>query len=220
MIRIRQHAPENQEKYLSTISAETKRLSRLVRRMVELSRLQADQPGEYLHSSFDVCELLRRTLVNFADKIEDRGLDVNAQVPEYPIIVAGDADAITQVLYNLLDNAVKFSHAASTLDISLWKQAGKAYVSVRNLGETIPEAELSLLFDRFHKTDRSRSRDRDGIGLGLYIVKTILNNHGEDITVTSRDGLTEFIFSLSLRQGREDAAAPSIRLTEQFTNHS
>ncbi|MDO4750112.1 MAG: HAMP domain-containing sensor histidine kinase [Eubacteriales bacterium] len=191
--------PENQDKYLSTISSETKRLSRLVRQMLDLSRLQAGQSNDYLHGSFDICEVLRRTLVNFVDKIESRGLDVNVQVPEYPITVVGDADAIMQVVYNLLDNAVKFALPGSTLDLSLWKQAGKAYVSVRNLGETIPEAELPLLFDRFHKTDRSRSRNRDGVGLGLYIVKTILNNHGENITVTSQNGVTEFVFTLMLR---------------------
>lgn len=129
-----------------------------------------------------------------------RGLDVDAQVPEEAIEVVGDGDAITQVVYNLLDNAVKFARSGSLLNLSLWKQGAKAYVSVRNTGETIPEAELPHLFDRFHKTDRSRSRDREGVGLGLYIVKTILNNHQEDIAVTSRDGVTEFVFSLTLQK--------------------
>ena len=86
------------------------------------------------------------------------------------------------------------------LGVSLFKQGEKAYISVKNHGATIPPEELALIFDRFHKADRSRSEDRDGYGLGLYIVKTILNNHGEDITVTSRDGVTEFVFSLSLKQ--------------------
>ena len=81
----------------------------------------------------------------------------------------------------------------------LWKDNKKAYVSVRNCGSTIPEAEIPLLFDRFHKSDRSRSQDRDGVGLGLYIVKTILNNHGEDIAVTSRQGVTDFVFTLALK---------------------
>ena len=108
-------------------------------------------------------------------------------------------DAITQVIYNLLDNAIKFSRENSPLTISLWKDSKKAYVSIRNCGSTIPEAEIPLLFDRFHKSDRSRSQDRDGVGLGLYIVKTILNNHGEDIAVTSRQGVTDFVFTLALK---------------------
>ena len=82
--------------------------------------------------------------------------------------------------------------------ISLWKQGDKAYVSVKDHGETIPPSELNLIFDRFHKTDRSRSLDREGVGLGLYIVKTILGNHNEDISVTSADGVTEFVFTLTL----------------------
>jgi len=123
---------------------------------------------------------------------------VDANIPEDSITVLGDSDAITQVVYNLLDNAIKFADTSSTLSISLWKQGRKAYVSVKNSGITIPETELPLVFDRFHKTDRSRSRDRDGVGLGLYIVKSILNSHGEDIYVSSKDGTTEFVFSLSL----------------------
>ena len=191
--------PERQKRYLETISSETKRLSRLVRSMLELSRLQAEDRSVLCQKSFDIAEVLRLTLINFAEKINAQKLDVDFQVPEDPMIVLGDVDAITQVVYNLLDNAIKFSRSGGILGLSLWKDSDKAYVSVRNLGDTIPEAEIALLFDRFHKTDRSRSRNRDGVGLGLYIVKTILNNHGEDIAVTSRDGATDFVFTLTLK---------------------
>ena len=140
-----------------------------------------------------------RTLLSFETKITDRGLDVNVQLPEESIIVRGNVDSYTQVVYNLLDNAVKFAAAGSVLGLSLWKQDGRAYVSVKNQGETISPDELPFIFDRFRKTDRSRSRDRDGVGLGLAIVKTILNNHKEDISVTSREGVTEFVFSAKLK---------------------
>ncbi|MCD8240255.1 MAG: ATP-binding protein, partial [Oscillospiraceae bacterium] len=116
------------------------------------------------------------------------------------MLVCGDADAINQVIYNLLENAVKFAQEGSELAISLFKQGEKAYISIKNHGPVIPAEELPLIFDRFHKADKSRSADRDGYGLGLYIVKTILNNHGEDIAITSRDGATEFVFSLTLKQ--------------------
>lgn len=191
--------PEKQDKYLQIISSESKRLARLVRSMLELSRLQAEDRSVLLKKSFDIAETLRLTLINFADKIECKGLDVDFQVPEDAMPVLGDCDAITQVVYNLLDNAIKFAKDGSALGVSLWKDNCKAYVSVRNHGSTIPEAEIPLLFDRFHKGDRSRSQDRDGVGLGLYIVKTILNNHGEDIAVTSRQGVTDFVFTLSLK---------------------
>ena len=192
-------APEDQDHYLQIISSETKRLSRLVRSMLGLSRLQSEDRTSLLQKSFDIAEVLRLTIISFADKIDGKHLDVDFQVPEDAMFVRGDADAITQVVYNLLDNAIKFSPEGTTLSLSLWKDDEKAYVSVRNHGETIPEDEIPLLFDRFHKADKSRSQNRDGVGLGLYIVQTILHNHGEDIAVTSRDGVTDFVFTLSLK---------------------
>ena len=95
-----------------------------------------------------------------------------------------------------MDNAVKFAEPGSTLCVSLWKSEGKAYVSVRDHGETIPPDDLPFIFDRFHKSDKSRSVDREGVGLGLYIVKTILQQHKEEINVTSENGVTTFTFSL------------------------
>ena len=190
--------PEQSAKYLETISSETKRLNRLVRRMLDMSKYQSAGPEELRRKSFDATELLLQTLLVFEKKIEDKKLIVEPMVPEESIETLGDADAINQVIYNLLENAVKFAAPGTELGVSLFKQDGKAYISIKNHGDTIPPEELALIFDRFHKTDKSRSMDRDGVGLGLYIVKCILNNHGEDIAVTSRDGVTEFVFSLTL----------------------
>ena len=117
--------------------------------------------------------------------------------PTSPVRVWGDPDGITQVCYNLLDNAAKFA-AGTAIAVTITTKGTKAYISVKNQGETIPPDELNMIFDRFHKSDRSRSIDKEGVGLGLYIVKTILNNHKENITVTSKDGVTEFIFTLTL----------------------
>jgi signal transduction histidine kinase len=110
----------------------------------------------------------------------------------------GDKDSITRVVYNLIDNAIKFSRPGGVVSLELWKQGGLAYVAVENWGETIPAGELPHIFDRFHKTDKSRSADRDGVGLGLYIVKTILDSHNGDVFVTSADGVTKFVFTLEL----------------------
>ena len=198
---------EEQSRYLTTISAETKRLNRLVRRMLDMSRIQRQDPQVLKSKSFDICEVIVTTLLNFEKKINDKHLQVDVRIPESAMYVLGDGDAITQVVYNLLDNAVKFSPERETLHIGLWKQGGRAFVSVRNRGDTIPAEELPLIFDRFHKTDRSRSRDRDGVGLGLYIVKTILDNHDQDITVTSENGETEFVFTLELRPAKAEKAA-------------
>lgn len=194
--------PERQDYYLGTISSETKRLSRLVRRMLDLSKMQQMPRSEILSHTFDAKELLLQTLLLFEPKITEKNLEVEPLLPENSMIVRGDKDTINQVMYNLIENAVKFADKDSELGISLFKQNTKAYVAITNRGGGIPEEELPFIFERFHKTDKSRSIDRDGWGLGLYIVKTILNSHGEDIAVTSRDGKTEFVFSLTLYEGK------------------
>ena len=188
--------PENERQYLQVISDESRRLSRLVRRMLDVSQLQAMDPlREGKH--FDICESMRRVLISMERKITDRNLDVDADIPEEPILVLGGKDMITQVIYNLLENATKFATEGSTLYLGVTNIDGKARVTVRNEGETIPAEELPLLFERFHKSDKSRSGDKDGYGLGLYIVKTILEQHKEKISVTSEDGVTTFSFSLA-----------------------
>ncbi len=191
--------PKDQEdKYLATIADETRRLSRLVRHMLSLSRLRSEGSDLAKRRDFDLNELIIRTLLNFETRAEDKRLGMDLQLPEDHMTVTADPDSITQVLYNLLDNAVKFAQPDSAITVALRKENGKAYVSVKNRGETIPADDLPLIFDRFHKSDRSRSLDRDGVGLGLYLVKSILDAHNEDIAVTSADGLTEFVFTLTL----------------------
>ena len=189
--------PEKEQAYLKIISEETRRLSRLVRRMLDVSQLQSGEVGQ-VKGRFDLSEVLRRVLLSMEHKINVRHLDVETHLPDEPVFVLGDSDMITQVVFNLLDNAVKFAVEGSSLGLSLSKKNGKAFVTVRNKGENIPPEELPLLFERFHKTDQSRSADRDGVGLGLYIVKTILNRHHEDIVVTNVNGITEFTFTLTI----------------------
>ena len=189
---------ESAGRYLGIISSETRRLSRLVTGMLDVSALQSTDTEATLSGSFDICELARLALLSLDGKISERQLSVDAKLPEEPVYARGDKDSITRVMYNLLDNAVKFSAPGGEISVELWKQSGRAYISIENRGETIPPGELHHIFDRFHKADKSRSADRDGVGLGLYIVKTILDNHNEDIFVTSRDGVTKFVFSLTL----------------------
>lgn len=188
--------PEKERESLQVISSETRRLSRLVRRMLELSRLQSSERVA-AQEQFDVAEVLLRVLVSLESKITEKDLDVQTQLPDVPVMVWGDPDAVTQVCYNLLDNAVKFSSPQGRLTLRITTKAGKAYIAIGNQGETIPPQQLTHIFDRFHKADSSRSTHKDGVGLGLYIVKTILNTYKEDITVTSQDGFTEFTFTLS-----------------------
>ena len=192
-------SPEEERQYLTIISDESRRLSRLVRRMLDVSQLQSMDLIKQ-KQPFDLSESMRRVLVSMEKKITDRGLDVDVEIPEEPVIVLGDNDLLTQVVYNLLENAAKFASPGTQLLLGLTSRGVKAVVSVSNSGEPIPPEELPLLFERFHKTDRSRSEDKDGVGLGLYIVRTILEQHREKINVTSENGLTTFTFTVQLAE--------------------
>ena len=177
----------------------TSRLSRLVRSMLDISQLQKEEGiPEEKKMHFDLEECAGMVLITFEKKINDKKLDVDVDFPEHPVCTIANRDYITQVIYNLLDNAVKFCPECGTLGLKIKEGNNKAYVSISNTGETIPPEELPLVFDRFHKLDKSRSKNRDGWGLGLYIVKTIVCSHGEDISVTSKDGKTEFTFTMPL----------------------
>ena len=187
--------PDREKQYLQIISDESRRLSRLVRRMLDISQIQS---VEMKTVEFDLCESMRLALLSMEQRILQRELDVEADIPEDSVLVLGDNDLITQVIYNLLENATKFASPGSTLYLGLAVRGEKAEVTVRNAGHTIAPEEIPLLFERFHKSDKSRSVDKDGYGLGLYIVKTILDQHKETIAVTSEDGVTAFRFTVQL----------------------
>ena len=184
--------------YLRIVSDETKRLSRLVRSMLDISRMQDGSVPEDKKIRFDIEETLGQVLITFEKKINDKKLDVDVDMPAYPVVTFACEDYVTQVIYNLIDNAVKFCPEGGTLGLKIQQGGGKVYVTVSNEGETIPTEELPLVFDRFHKIDKSRAQNRDGWGLGLYIVRTLVSSHGENISVTSRDGKTAFTFTMPL----------------------
>ncbi len=190
---------DHHRKYMQMVSEETKRLSRLVRSMLDISQLQGEGgiPEEKMHR-FDIEESIGMTLILFEQKILSKNIQVTVDMPEHSVYTVANQDYISQVVYNLVDNAVKFCPEGGNLTLSVREGTNKMYVSVANDGATIPAQELSLLFDRFHKIDKSRTRNQDGWGLGLYIVKTIVGLHGEDVSVTSADGRTEFTFTLPL----------------------
>ena len=190
--------PERHKHYMHMVSDETKRLSRLVRSMLDISRLQDQDIPEEKKSRFELQELAGQVLITFEQKIDAKNLNVDVDFPGHPTYTRAGPDYITQVIYNLLDNAVKFCPEGGDLGLKIRTGTTKLYVSISNSGETIPQNELALVFDRFHKLDKSRSQNRDGWGLGLYIVKTIIGRHGEDISVTSQNGITTFTFTLPL----------------------
>lgn len=189
--------PQQYPKYMQLISEETKRLSRLVQNMLDISKLRENAIPEEHKKRFDLCETVGQTLISFEQKINSKGLQVEAELPIEGAMSYADPDSIGQVVYNLIDNAVKFSTDGGTLEIKIAQTTNNKFLlTITNDGETIPPQELPLLFERFHKADKSRSKDQEGWGLGLYIVHSILRIHGEDIFVTSRDGKTSISFTM------------------------
>ena len=182
--------------YLAVISEDVHRLSRLVSKLLDVSRLESgDKKFEFIN--FDVCELSRLILISFEKKIEEKHLDVIFDASDDRVMVHADKDSIHQVLYNLIENAIKFARVGGKFRISISEtDKHKVRISVFDEGKGIPEEDLPYIFDRFYKTDKSRGRDNLGVGLGLYIVKTIRDAHGEHITVKSDEGTCEFEFHL------------------------
>ena len=188
--------PEKQQHYMQIVSGEVRRLSRLVRNMLDIAKLQAMGVEDSRKTRFDLGEELSDVLITFEQKIYNKHLDVRVDLPDKPVWTRAERDSITQVIYNLIENAIKFCPDGGRLSLRVQSDGGKARVSVENTGPTIDKDELPLLFDRFHKADKSRSADREGWGLGLYIAKTIVGAHGGDIWATSENGVTQFNFTL------------------------
>ncbi|MCL2083771.1 MAG: HAMP domain-containing histidine kinase [Oscillospiraceae bacterium] len=184
-------------RYLAIVSEEVRRLSRLVARMLDITLLQSGQMS-YSPRPVNLCELVRRVILGFENNIEAKGIDVACELPPDDINVLFDPDALTQVLTNLIDNAVKFTPPGGLLSISVGVKGHKGTVSVTNSGIDIPEPDLPFVFDRFHKADKSRGEDKSGLGLGLYIVRSIVLGHNETINASSANGLTTFTFSVTV----------------------
>lgn len=178
---------EQQSYYLGVIGQEIRRLSRLVSNLLDISRMEAGN-RKFEKTPFDICETARIILLTFEAKIDAKKLNVEFDAPDDRLYVYSDKDAVYQVLYNLCDNAVKFSRDGGLYRITIKEAGDKVSVSVFDEGIGVSKEDLPNVFDRFYKSDKSRGLDRTGVGLGLYIVKTIMDNLGEQITVDSVQG--------------------------------
>ncbi len=201
---------EQQNKYLQIVLDESKRLSRMVTDMLDISKISLGQ-FSITKEAFNLTELLRLIIIQYENPIEEKHLDVSVEFSEDSITVLADRDAVTRIITNIIDNAIKFSDPCGRLDISVITRDGKAYVAIANEGIGIDPADIGHVFDRFYKTDKSRN-DKKGTGLGLYLVHNLLTLHGETIAVKSDDlsdtdfdgnpnhpaRRTTFVFSLAL----------------------
>ena len=146
---------------------------------------------------FDINETIKTTANTFEGICTERKIRLELILSGRELFVWADMEQIQQVLYNLLDNAIKFSEDNSSIILETTEKNGTVFVSVKDHGCGIPKESLSKIWDRFYKTDSSRGKDRKGTGLGLSIVKEILNAHNQNINVISTEGVgTEFIFTL------------------------
>lgn len=182
-------------KYLHIVISETERLNKLTQGMLTLNSL--DSKGYLTRTNFDINRTIKDTAATFEGTCSAKGITFDLTFADSIQMVYADLGKIQQVLYNLIDNAIKFSHEDSIIYIQTSIRYEKIFISVKDTGIGIPKDSQKKIFERFYKTDLSRGKDKKGTGLGLAIVKEIIQAHGENIDVVSTEGVgTEFIFSL------------------------
>lgn len=188
---------EKETYYLNIVKDETGRLTRLINDLLDLSKMESGEIKPNFRD-FDINELIRRCIINLENQIVDKNLEIEANFQKEEIYVNADSDGIERVLINLLHNAIKFTPNGGKIILSTYRSKGKVFVSVADTGIGINEDEISLIWDRFYKSDKSRSQDKTGTGLGLAIIKNIINDHKQEIKVESEiDKGTKFTFTLN-----------------------
>lgn len=188
--------PEMQSKYLNIILFETERLTDLTRDLLELNAFDT-QELLLNRESFDIHDVIRSTDASFEGTCTQKKISIELVLATRHLSVFADKHKIQQVLYNLIDNAIKFSDPDSIITVETTERGEKVFVSVKDNGVGIPRDSLNKIWERFYKTDSSRGKDKKGTGLGLSIVKESIQAHGENINVISTEGVgSEFTFTL------------------------
>ena len=189
--------PEKQDRYLNIIVNETNRLSKLTTGLLELNKF--DSYGIWLVAKdFDVLDLVRMAMNSYEGKCIERGIKIWLNNHCEHTMVYADKTKIQQVIYNLLDNAIKFTPEGKSIYITLTEKNEKIFISIKDEGCGIPKEDIPKIWVRFYKADASRGKDKQGTGLGLSITKEIMKAHNENINVVSTEGVgTEFTFSLA-----------------------
>ena len=191
--------PQLQEKYLNIVIRETERLNKLTEGLLTLNQL-GDGSSSVNLSDFDINRIIKDTCATFEGRCRSKNLTFNLTFSDKTMMVQADMGKIQQVIYNLIDNAIKFSGNDSSIDMETYDRNGKVFVSVKDHGCGIPKESQKKIFERFYKADNSRGKDKQGTGLGLAITKEIINAHQQNIDVISTPGVgTEFIFTLQKR---------------------
>ena len=189
--------PEQQNKYLKIVSDEIKRLSRMVSSMLDVAKIQSGTMV-YSKTNFDITEVIQKNISGFEERLREKQVQVVWQADENgDYYVYADMDSVYRVVYNLLDNALKFVNVGGTVTLRLEMRGDKIFTAIRNTGSGIPQKDVGHIFERFYKTDKSRSVNKRGVGIGLYLVKNMVKDLGGDIFVSSKEGsFAEFSFTL------------------------
>ena len=189
--------PELYSKYLNIILFETERLTDLTGDLLTLNEFDTKELM-LDKTEFDIQEVIKGTAESFEAVCTPKHISIELLLMPGSVIVYADKRKIQQVLYNLIDNAIKFSENESSITIEVTLKNEKAFISVKDNGIGIPRKDLNKIWERFYKSDLSRGKDKKGTGLGLSIVREVIQAHDEHINVISTEGVgTEFIFSLS-----------------------
>lgn len=196
--------PEAQEKYLEIVISETERLTKLTNNLLTINNV-TDRGMILDISAFDIIAIIKQTIETFQGTCEKRKIKFKLIFSDKELYIVADQSKIQQVIYNLIDNAIKFSNSDSSIIISVSEKGDKALISVKDFGIGIPKESIPKIWERFYKTDLSRGKDKKGTGLGLSIVKEIIAAHNEYIDVVSTEGVgTEFTFALpKAKESRE-----------------
>lgn len=194
---------EDRAHYLAIISDEIKRLNRLVQSMITLSKFESkEMPISPL--GFDIADMILNIAISMEKKITDKDIFIDGLDTLSHTGINADRDLIYQLLYNLTDNAVKYTENGGKISFSLYRMEDKIIFKISNTGKGISPSDINHVFEKFYKTDKSRSANKDSLGLGLYICKTIVDMHKGEINVTSEDnGITEFTVTLPINYTKE-----------------
>ncbi len=187
------------DRYLGIVLSETKRLSRIINDLLSISKLESGTI-RLNRRVFDIQELAKVVLVTFEREISDKNIKVSLSTDSKQSLVYADKDSYTQVLINLIHNAVKFTNQDGVINLIFEETDNKCKITVQNSGDGICDDKINLIWERFYKADSSRSGDKSGVGLGLYIVKRIIDSHDETITVSNDNNLTSFTFTAALKE--------------------
>ncbi|MBQ7061584.1 MAG: HAMP domain-containing protein [Clostridia bacterium] len=188
--------PEDRDGYIEIVLDENRRMTVMVNDLLDLARIESGQYKLNM-SVFDVNELIRRTIITFEARILAKRFDLEIDLPEEPVYVEADSTRITQVLHNLVDNAVKYAPENGWLKIECRPERHIVRVLVSNNGPEISKEDLPHLFDRFYKAEKAHTPSgTSGTGLGLSIAKLIIDQHSQEIGASSQNGVTCFSFTL------------------------